>query len=155
MTKKAPLPNKSGLLEGGFLSRSFFALPKIAFLDVSEECNFFVFFRQIFSRDDFCFIATKQYLNKSKNTQNLVNWCLLLEKFRACGALNEWKYSFCFENLEQYSKKPAAGAKNFGLFNIWNVIFKGFSTKYDVKSWKFSASGGSFLTKKTLRKISD
>ena len=47
--RKPPLPNKSGLLEGGgFLSRSFFALPKIAFLDVSEECNFFGFFSSDF-----------------------------------------------------------------------------------------------------------
>ena len=69
--RKPPPPNKSGLLEGGaFLVVDFLLSQKQHFWTFQKNVTFSIFFVRFFSRDDFCFIATKQYLNKSKNTQN-------------------------------------------------------------------------------------
>jgi len=51
------------------------------FLDVSEEHKILIFFFiRFFSHDDFCFIVTNQYLNKSKKYTKLIKMMLVIAK---------------------------------------------------------------------------
>ena len=113
--------------------------PKNAIFGRFRRVQLFGFFSSdFFSHDDFCLIATKQYLNKSKKYTKLIKWCLLLRKFSACGALNKRKYCFCFENLEQYLK----------IYNIFSFCFENLEEKLK----NINVTGGNHICSKSKGK---
>lgn len=65
-----PIYSDLGFIGKGFLNGKFFS-PKVLFLDVSEEYNFLDFSSDFF-HDDFCLIATTQYLNDNKKIHEVL-----------------------------------------------------------------------------------